>query len=89
MMREGRRDNRRSQSRSSHRGDRNERKFDDGHSSGRSFNSGPRRNFNSGPREMHKAICAECNKQCDVPFKPVEGKPVYCRDCFSKRRERF
>jgi len=42
--------------------------------------------FNRGPREMHKAICAECNKECEVPFKPTEGKPVYCRECFQKRK---
>jgi CxxC-x17-CxxC domain-containing protein len=21
-----------------------------------------------------------------VPFKPIEGKPVYCKDCFMKRK---
>jgi len=47
---------------------------------------GSRGNFNSGPREMHKAVCSECKKECEVPFKPTEGKPVYCRDCFAKRR---
>ena len=45
---------------------------------------GFRRDF--GPREMHKATCSECGKECEVPFKPTEGKPVYCRDCFQKRR---
>ena len=55
--------------------------------------SGPRRNFNGprrdfgGPREMHKAICAECGKECEVPFKPTEGKPVFCKECFDKRRK--
>ncbi len=44
---------------------------------------------NSGPREMHKAVCSECKKECEVPFKPTEGKPVYCRDCFQKRNPRF
>lgn len=39
-----------------------------------------------GPREMHKAVCSDCGKECDVPFKPTEGKPVYCRDCYSKHR---
>jgi len=39
-----------------------------------------------GPREMHKATCSECGKECEVPFKPTEGKPVYCRDCFQKRK---
>ena len=43
-----------------------------------------KRNF--GPREMHKATCSECNQECEVPFKPTEGKPVYCRDCFAKKR---
>ncbi|MFH1506698.1 MAG: CxxC-x17-CxxC domain-containing protein [archaeon] len=35
---------------------------------------------------MHKATCAECGCECEVPFKPTEGKPVYCKECFSKRR---
>jgi len=39
-----------------------------------------------GPREMHDAVCSECGQACQVPFKPTEGKPVYCRDCFAKRR---
>ncbi|PIO03359.1 DNA-directed RNA polymerase [Candidatus Woesearchaeota archaeon CG08_land_8_20_14_0_20_47_9] len=37
-------------------------------------------------REMHKAICSECGKECEVPFKPTEGKPVFCRECFQKRK---
>ncbi|MBL7206009.1 MAG: DNA-directed RNA polymerase [Candidatus Aenigmarchaeota archaeon] len=43
-------------------------------------------NRNSGPRQMHKATCSECGKDCEVPFKPVEGRPVFCRDCFMKKR---
>ena len=46
---------------------------------------GPRRDF-GGPREEHKAVCAECKKECTVPFKPTGDRPVYCRDCFAKRR---
>jgi CxxC-x17-CxxC domain-containing protein len=37
-------------------------------------------------REMHKAVCAECGKECEVPFKPDQSRPVYCRECYSKRR---
>lgn len=44
-----------------------------------------RRNF--GPREMHKAVCSECKKECEVPFKPREDRPVYCKDCFEKKRQ--
>lgn len=39
-----------------------------------------------GPREMHKATCSECKKDCDVPFKPTGDRPVYCKECFSKRK---
>ena len=37
-------------------------------------------------REMHKATCADCGKECEVPFKPDEDRPVYCKDCFQKHR---
>jgi len=33
-------------------------------------------------RQMFKAICSNCGKECEVPFKPTGSKPVYCRDCF-------
>lgn len=36
------------------------------------------------PREMHKATCSDCKKETEVPFKPTEGRPVYCRDCYPK-----
>ena len=39
-------------------------------------------------REMHTAICAECNKECTVPFKPSGNRPVYCKECFSKQRDK-
>jgi len=47
-------------------------------------------NFNEGSgREMHDAVCSKCNASCQVPFKPTEGKPVYCRDCFRKQTPRY
>ena len=42
---------------------------------------------NDGPREMHKAICSDCKKECEVPFKPTEGRSVYCKDCYPKHRQ--
>ena len=42
--------------------------------------------FGGAPREMHKATCADCGKECEVPFKPDGTRPVYCRDCFQKRK---
>lgn len=44
------------------------------------------RDFDSGPREMHKATCAECKQECEVPFKPDGTRPVYCRDCYQKHK---
>ncbi|MDH5793571.1 DNA-directed RNA polymerase [Candidatus Bathyarchaeota archaeon CG_4_8_14_3_um_filter_42_8] len=37
-------------------------------------------------RETYKAVCAECGKECEVPFKPDGSRPVYCRECYAKRR---
>jgi CxxC-x17-CxxC domain-containing protein len=37
-------------------------------------------------REMFPAVCAQCGKQTEVPFEPRNGRPVYCRDCYSKVR---
>lgn len=38
------------------------------------------------PREMYDAVCAACGKPCKVPFKPTEGRPVYCSECFMKMK---
>jgi len=46
---------------------------------------GFRRSF-GGPREMTKIKCSECGKDGEVPFKPREGTPVYCRDCYMKKK---
>lgn len=42
--------------------------------------------YDRGPREMHKAVCAECKQETKVPFKPSGDRPVYCKECFQKRR---
>ncbi len=63
----------------------NRGRFDGGN---RGNSGGGNRNFsnrNDAPREMHKATCAECGKECEVPFKPMSGKPVYCKDCYNKK----
>ena len=55
---------------------------DSGERSPRRFDRGPRRS--SFEKEMHSVTCDKCGKECEVPFKPTSGKPVYCRDCFRK-----
>ena len=39
-----------------------------------------------GPRQMFQATCSDCGQQTEVPFKPMEGRPVYCRDCYRKHK---
>ena len=34
---------------------------------------------------MHTATCSECKQSCQVPFRPLGDKPVYCTACFQKR----
>ncbi|OPY32010.1 MAG: hypothetical protein A4E32_01619 [Methanomassiliicoccales archaeon PtaU1.Bin124] len=48
--------------------------------------SGGFRPRNDGPREMHDVTCSDCGQQTQVPFKPTEGRPVYCRDCYAKHK---
>lgn len=53
------------------------------------FGEQPRENF--APREMIKGNwnCADCQKEItELPFEPSQDRPIYCRDCWSKRRTR-
>ena len=38
-----------------------------------------------GRMELFSAVCSECRKSCQVPFRPTGDKPVYCRDCFNRQ----
>ncbi|MHA1442934.1 MAG: CxxC-x17-CxxC domain-containing protein [Candidatus Heimdallarchaeota archaeon] len=38
--------------------------------------------------EMHKVTCADCGQETEVPFKPDGTRPVYCQDCYKKRKPR-
>src|SRR3989338_9920596 len=67
------------------------RTFSENRSEERSFGKrkrfGDRRSFGGDserrkPLELHGAICANCGKHTQVPFKPSGNKPVYCRECF-------
>lgn len=41
-----------------------------------------------GEKQMFKAVCDDCGKSCEVPFKPSSDKPVFCSDCFGKGERR-
>jgi CxxC-x17-CxxC domain-containing protein len=54
---------------------------------GGGYSGGGSRSYNDRPpREMFDAICSECGRIAKVPFRPTSGKPVYCTDCFARRR---
>lgn len=55
-------------------GDRPERKFDR-----ESFSKEKSSGFT-----VHETVCDRCGVKCDVPFKPTNNKPIYCRSCFRK-----
>lgn len=38
-------------------------------------------------REFHKVVCSECKQECEVPFKPSGDRPIYCKDCFAKKKD--
>ena len=38
-------------------------------------------------KELHEAKCSECGENCEVPFKPDPHRPVYCKECWGKRRQ--
>ena len=51
---------------------------------------GPRRN-DFGPRKMIQGnwTCSECGKEItEMPFEPRGDSPLYCRECWGKRRDR-
>lgn len=43
------------------------------------------RDRGSNRSSMHKAVCNECGKSCEVPFEPRGDKPIYCSECFENK----
>ncbi len=37
------------------------------------------------PRQMYDVVCADCGVETTVPFKPRDGRPVYCKECYAKQ----
>jgi CxxC-x17-CxxC domain-containing protein len=36
--------------------------------------------------ERFTAVCADCGREAQLPFKPRGDRPVYCSDCFRNHR---
>ena len=52
--------------------------------SGRTKDFSKKKGKDLGKPSMHHATCNNCGKDCEVPFKPSSGKPIYCSNCFEK-----
>ena len=48
---------------------------------------GSRGGFGGGDREMFDAVCDDCGRDCQFPFRPTSGKPIFCSECFEKNSE--
>jgi len=48
-------------------------------------NSPSERGVPSGRVET-SAICSQCGRETTVPFRPTQGRPVFCRECFQTRK---
>ncbi len=33
-----------------------------------------------------RAVCSQCGKDTTVPFRPTQGRPIFCRECFSQKK---
>jgi len=33
-----------------------------------------------------RATCSQCGKETTVPFRPTQGRPVLCRECFTQKK---
>ncbi len=42
---------------------------------------------NERSNEKYEAVCNECHKTCEVPFRPNGKKPVYCSNCFKGKED--
>lgn len=40
----------------------------------------------SGPAQMFQATCDKCRMNCEVPFRPTNGRPIFCSNCFESNR---
>lgn len=38
-------------------------------------------------RTETRTTCSECGVETTVPFKPTQGRPVLCRQCFQHKRD--
>ena len=51
--------------------------------------SSPSQGNGNGHRYEHvetAATCSQCGKETTVPFRPTQGRPILCRECFTQKK---
>ena len=48
--------------------------------------SGGSRGGASSGRVETSAVCSRCGRETTVPFRPTQGRPVFCRECFKDQK---
>lgn len=38
-------------------------------------------------RNMHPATCSRCSAACEVPFRPIEGRQIFCTNCLGHNKD--
>jgi CxxC-x17-CxxC domain-containing protein len=33
-----------------------------------------------------RTTCSQCGKDTTVPFRPTQGRPIFCRECFTQKK---
>ena len=33
-----------------------------------------------------RTVCSGCGKETTIPFRPTQGRPVFCRECFQQQK---
>ncbi len=67
-------------------------KFNPKFSKGASASRRPRAGAGGGYQgavQKFDAVCSNCGKACQVPFRPDGKNPVYCKNCFDAPRSAF
>ncbi|MGA7219758.1 MAG: zinc-ribbon domain containing protein [Candidatus Sulfotelmatobacter sp.] len=46
----------------------------------------PQGNGHHYTRVETRATCSQCGKETTVPFRPTQGRPIFCRECFTQKK---
>jgi CxxC-x17-CxxC domain-containing protein len=52
----------------------------------KNFKNEPKRCKACKAKRASRPTCSACGKETTVPFKPTQGRPVFCKECFQSRK---